>query len=115
MGEAPLARKKTISAATSCDPGIESRRKGISGRDGAGVQMFVDDFSRGVLAGATAAAHGQATLHFEQRPRAFIHGFADLAIGDGMTNANVHRTLLPLSRGWRIPPTSDAEYWVKYE
>jgi hypothetical protein len=53
--------------------------------------VFIDDLSRGVLAGATAATHGQAALHFEKRSRAFVHGFADLAIGYGMTDTNVHR------------------------
>src|SRR5690242_397735 len=101
LGEATPARKKTISAATRGARGIESRCEVVSGRDGAGVQMLVDDFACGVLAGAAAAAHGQPTLHFEQRPSAFVNSLADLAISYSMTNANVHRIPLPLTRGWK--------------
>jgi hypothetical protein len=52
--------------------------------------MSLNHFSRRFLAPAAAASDGQAHLHFEQRARALIHGFADLAVADGMAHANVH-------------------------
>jgi hypothetical protein len=103
LGEAAPVRKKTFAAARLCDYGIESKREGVSGRDSAGVQMLIDDFAGSVRAGTTAATHGQPTLHFEQGARAFIHSLTDLAIGYRVTNANVHRLLLPLKTGDREP------------
>lgn len=62
----------------------------------AGDEMFVDDLFRSFLAAATATADGQTTLHLEERAGTTIHAFADLAIGHGMANTDVHA-------GWQEP------------
>ena len=53
-------------------------------------QMFVDDFLRAVLASAAASTDGQTALHVEERTSAAIHAFADLAVGHGMADTDVH-------------------------
>ncbi len=62
--------------------------------------MRLNHFSRRIFAPAAAAGDGQAHLDFEQRCSALIHGFADLAIADGIAHANVHGWLSIL-RDWR--------------
>ena len=57
-------------------------------------ELVIDDFARRVFATAAAAGNRQMDLHLVQRRRAAIHDFADLAIADGMTHANVHKSRL---------------------
>jgi len=52
--------------------------------------MSLNHFSRRILASAAAAGDGQLLLHFVQRAGAAIHDFANLAITDGIAQANVH-------------------------
>ena len=52
--------------------------------------MVLNNFSRRILASAAAAGDWQLQLYFVKRGGAFIHDFADLAIADGIAQANVH-------------------------
>jgi hypothetical protein len=52
--------------------------------------MVLNNFSRRILASAAAAGDRQLQLYFVQRSGALIHDFADLAIADGIAQANVH-------------------------
>jgi hypothetical protein len=52
--------------------------------------MVLNNFSRRIFASTAAAGDGQLQLHFVQRSGALIHDFADLAITDGIAQANVH-------------------------
>jgi hypothetical protein len=52
--------------------------------------MSLNNFSRRILASPAAAGDWQLLLHFVQRCGASIHDFADLAIADGIAQANVH-------------------------
>jgi hypothetical protein len=58
--------------------------------------MRLNHFSRRIFASTAAAGDRQAHLDFEQRRGALIHGLANLAIADGIANANVH--------GWLASP-----------
>lgn len=61
--------------------------------------MRLNHFSRSLLASAAAAGDRQAHLDLEQRAGALVHGFADLAVADGMAKANVHGGWSALNRG----------------
>ena len=52
--------------------------------------MSLNNFSRRIFASAAAAGDRQLQLHFVQRTGAAIYDFADLAITDGITEADVH-------------------------
>jgi hypothetical protein len=52
--------------------------------------MRLNHFSRRIFASAAAAGDRQAHLDIEQRRRTLIDGLADLAVADGMTEADVH-------------------------
>jgi hypothetical protein len=52
--------------------------------------MSLNNFSRRIFASTAAAGDRQLHLHFVQRRGAPIHDFADLAIADGIAQANVH-------------------------
>lgn len=52
--------------------------------------MSLNNFSRRILATAAATGDWQLQLHFVQRTGATIDDFADLAIADGIAQANVH-------------------------
>lgn len=52
--------------------------------------MSLNNFSRRFLAVAAAAGHRQVPLHRGKGIRTAIDDLADLAIADGMTQANVH-------------------------
>ena len=52
--------------------------------------MVLNNFSRRILASTAAARDGQLLLDFVERSGAPIHDFADLAIADGIAQANVH-------------------------
>lgn len=52
--------------------------------------MSLNNFSRRILATAAAAGDRQVPLHLGQGIRTAIDDLADLAIADGMTQANVH-------------------------
>jgi uncharacterized tellurite resistance protein B-like protein len=52
--------------------------------------MRLNHFSRRILASTAAAGDWQAHLDREQRVRALIDSLADLAVADGMAQADVH-------------------------
>jgi hypothetical protein len=52
--------------------------------------MSLNNFSRRILASTAAAGDRQLQLYFVERCGAPIHDFADLAIADGIAQANVH-------------------------
>jgi hypothetical protein len=52
--------------------------------------MVLNNFSRRILAPTAATGDRQLLLDFVQRSGASIHDFADLAIADGIAQANVH-------------------------
>ena len=52
--------------------------------------MSLNNFSRGLFATAAATGDRQMPLHLGKRPGAAVDDLADLAIADGMTQANVH-------------------------
>ena len=52
--------------------------------------MSLNNFSRRILAAATAAGDRQVPLHLGQRIRTAIDNVADLAIANGVTQTNVH-------------------------
>ncbi len=52
--------------------------------------MSLNNFSRRILASTAAAGDGQLQLDFVQRAGAAVHDFADLAIADGIAQADVH-------------------------
>jgi hypothetical protein len=57
----------------------------------AGAQILIHDASGGVFAAAAAASDGQLILYIEERARATIDSLADVFIGDGVANTDVHR------------------------
>jgi hypothetical protein len=61
--------------------------------------MRLNHFSRRFFATAAAAGDRQTHLYFEQRTGALIDSISDLAIADGVTQADVHggRALDPLA------------------
>src|SRR5262249_28316494 len=59
------------------------------------AQVLVHHALGGLLAASAAASNGQLVLHIEERTCAAIDSLADVFIGDGMTNADVHS--VPLS------------------
>jgi len=64
---------------------------GPAGRAG---DLLVDDLAGGLFAAAAAAADGQATLYVEERRRPTLDLLANIAIGDGMADADVHDQVL---------------------
>jgi hypothetical protein len=52
--------------------------------------MSLNNFSRRIFASTAAAGDWQLQLYFVQRAGASIHNFSDLAIADGIAQANVH-------------------------
>ena len=52
--------------------------------------MVLNNFSRRIFASTAAAGDWQLHLYFVERSGALIHDFADLAIADGIAQANVH-------------------------
>jgi len=52
--------------------------------------MSLNNFSRRIFASAATARDRQLQLHFVERAGTAIHDFADLAITDGIAQANVH-------------------------
>jgi hypothetical protein len=52
--------------------------------------MRLNHFSRRIFASAAAAGDWQAHLDVEQRRRTLIDSLADLAVADGMAQADVH-------------------------
>jgi hypothetical protein len=52
--------------------------------------MRLNHFSRRIFAAAAAAGDWQAHLDVEQRRRTLIDSLADLAVADGMAQADVH-------------------------
>jgi hypothetical protein len=52
--------------------------------------MRLNHFSRRIFASTATAGDRQAHLDIEQRRRALIDSLADLAVADGMTQADVH-------------------------
>jgi hypothetical protein len=58
------------------------------------AQILVNDASRGVFAAAAAASDRQFILYIEERASAAIDSLADVFIGYGVANADVHRTSL---------------------
>jgi hypothetical protein len=57
--------------------------------------MLVDDTGRGVLAGPAATADREGALHVKQGSRTAVYRGANLTVGDGMTDTNVHPTQPP--------------------
>ena len=58
--------------------------------------MVVDDLLCTVLAGSATTADRQFGLNLAQGARATVDSLADLPIGDGVTNADVHSGVSPL-------------------
>ena len=52
--------------------------------------MRIDHLFGDIFTAAAATGDGQVSLNFVQRRGPAIHDVADLAITDGMTNADVH-------------------------
>jgi len=52
--------------------------------------MLIDELPRRILASSAATADRKAALHIEQGARSPLHFLTNGAIGDGMTNADVH-------------------------
>jgi hypothetical protein len=52
--------------------------------------MVLNNFSRRILASPATAGDRQLLLHVVQGGGASIHNFADLAVADGIAQANVH-------------------------
>ncbi len=59
------------------------------------LQVNVDDFASRIGTTAAAPRDGQYLLHFHQTARALIDDFANLPIGDGVANTDVHKFLAP--------------------
>ena len=55
------------------------------------AQILVHDASGSLFAAAAAGSDRQLVLYIEQRARAAIDSLADVFIGYGMANADVHR------------------------
>jgi hypothetical protein len=53
--------------------------------------MRIHHFLRGWQATTAASAHRHVHLHFAQRRCAAIQGFANLVVGNAVTNTDVHR------------------------
>jgi hypothetical protein len=52
--------------------------------------MLGNDLAGGILAAAAATADGELALHFEQRARAVVDGFANLAVTYRVADAYIH-------------------------
>src|SRR5581483_1970207 len=64
---------------------------------GAGAQILIHDRSCRVFTAAAAAGYGQLILHVKERRSTAINRLADVFIGHGMANADVHSVpLAPL-------------------
>jgi len=66
----------------------------VQGAVAARAQIFVHDVSGGVFAAAAAAADRQFVLYIEERASAPIDSLADVFIGYGVANADVHGSLV---------------------
>jgi hypothetical protein len=55
-----------------------------------GFDMVLNNFSRRIFASTAAARDRQLQLYLVQRSGTAIHDFTDLAIADGIAQANVH-------------------------
>jgi len=52
--------------------------------------LLVNDLPSGILAAAAAATDGQTALYVKERRRPTLDLLANIAIGDGMADTDVH-------------------------
>jgi hypothetical protein len=67
---------------------------------GSAGDLLVDNLASRVFAAAAAAADRQVTLYVEERRRPTLDFLANIAIGDGMADADVHGSPLETAPGW---------------
>jgi len=61
--------------------------------------VFPNQLARRRLAPSTTSAHGQLLLHIAQARAPLLDGAANLAIGDSVTQTNIHREPYALPGG----------------